>query len=81
MVLAVIYAVLLSNNRKLEEQEKAREESEIIRVTDLGQLASFSYESPQQEALHFETTGSAPMTKKSSWNKRIQTELPTLFPV
>lgn len=54
VVLAVVYTVLLSNNRKLEEQEKAREESEIVQVTDLGELASFSYEAPEQEALHFE---------------------------
>ena len=54
VVLAVIYGSLVFHNQKMEEEEKAREESQIVQVTDLGEITSFSYEAPEQEALHFE---------------------------
>lgn len=54
LVLAVIYAVLVSSNKKAEEREQAREESQIVSVTDLEEITSFSYKAPEQETLHFE---------------------------
>lgn len=58
--LAVVYGVLSFVNKKAEEEEKAQEESQVVQVTDLEEIVSFSYEAPEQEALHFEK-------KKDDW--------------
>lgn len=52
--LAVVYAALAFGNKKAQEKEKAQEESQIIQVADLGEVVTFSYESAEQEPLHFE---------------------------
>lgn len=52
--LAVVYGALSFANKKAEEEEKAQEESQVVQVTDLEEIVSFSYEAPEQEALHFE---------------------------
>ncbi len=52
--LAVIYVVLSFGNKKAQEEEKAQEESQVIQVADLGEITAFSYESAEQEPLHFE---------------------------
>ena len=54
-VLVVVYGALSLSNRRVEEEEQAREESQVIQVADLGEIASFSFEAPAQEPLHFET--------------------------
>ena len=53
-VLVVVYGALSLSNRRVEEEEQAREESQVIQVADLGEIASFSFEAPAQEPLHFE---------------------------
>ena len=53
-VLVVVYGALSLSNRRVEEEEQAREESQVIQVADLGEVVTFSYESAEQEPLHFE---------------------------
>lgn len=52
--LAAVYGILTWHNQKAEKEEQAREESQTARVTELGEIASFSFQAPEQEKLQFE---------------------------
>lgn len=56
-VLAVVYGALLLSNRRIEEKENAEKEEQVVQVTDLSDIASFSYGTQEQETLHFEKKG------------------------
>lgn len=59
-VLAAGYGILVFQNKKAEKAEQAAEESKIIKVAELGEIESFSYQAPDQDELHFKK-------KKDKW--------------
>ena len=52
-VLAAGYGILVFQNKKAEREEQAAQESSVIKVIDLGEIQSFSYQTPEREKLHF----------------------------
>lgn len=59
-VLAAGYGILVFQNKKAAKEEQAAQEKSVIKVTDLGEIQSFSYQTLEQEKLHFKK-------KKDQW--------------
>ena len=59
-VLAAGYGILVFQNKKAAKEEQAAQEKSVIKVTDLGEIQSFSYQTLEQEKLHFKK-------KKDKW--------------
>lgn len=51
--LAAIYGILVFQNKKSQEKEQAREESQTVRITEADEIQFFSFQAPEQEELQF----------------------------